>query len=400
MNWKLISIFVAAALMSVPLTHGDTLHLKSGAELHGLVKVKRAENQSITEYIVKLSTGGYVKIAASRVRRWEKLSGKEKAYADLLEAMPDTARSHWQMAKFCKKQRLNEQREFHVQRTLELDPNHAEARRSEGYSWRDGQWIRQDEVMLDKGYVQYKGRWMLPQQAAASEAEEEQERHLGEARSRVKTLRKWLGSNKHDRAIEGFATLKDPIMIGPLIESYDDEESAEFRELYLRTLARFDGPSVTRKLVNVAMDSTEDPGVLSTAIELTTKLPNKAYASSLLLPYLGSSNNWAINQAAVLLGRLGDPNSVLPLIDSLVTTHTRTIQQQPGSINTQFGSDGSIGFNAGEQKKTIVENKENSHVLRALTRLTSQNFGYSEYDWREWYKKLIAPAQTNLRRDF
>ena len=58
-----------------------------------------------------------------------------------------------------------------MRRILELDPNHAGARSALGYSKFDGQWKTQDEVMTERGYVEYKGRWRLPQEIEIIEQE-------------------------------------------------------------------------------------------------------------------------------------------------------------------------------------------------------------------------------------
>ena len=58
----------------------------------------------------------------------------------------------------------NAQRETHLRRVIELDPNHAEARHALGYSQVNGKWATRDEVMTQRGYRKYKGKWMLPQE--------------------------------------------------------------------------------------------------------------------------------------------------------------------------------------------------------------------------------------------
>ena len=160
MNVRNLIIAAVSILFGYQSVRGDTLILKNGAELHGAVSVKRNQKRAISDYVIKLDSGIHVKLAASRVRRHRKQSDHEKSYEGLLASMPDTAASHWEMAQFCTKSRLTDHKAFHIQRTLELDPNHAAARKAEGYQWRDGKWTRQEEVMERRGYVRYGGRWM------------------------------------------------------------------------------------------------------------------------------------------------------------------------------------------------------------------------------------------------
>jgi hypothetical protein len=381
--------------------HGDTLVLRNGGKLEGRVKINRDSDNKISDYVIALDTGGHVKLDPSRIRRHIKPTINEKSYDSLVATMPDTARNHWTMAEFCRKNKLHDARNFHVQRTLLLDPNHAEARKSEGYSWRDGTWVRQDEVMEQRGYVLYQGRWLLPQQVADLEQADEFKRQQGQVRSEVMRWRSWLGGRKHDQAIEGFETVKDPLAKFPLVEILRKEKSPENREIYLKSLSRFEGTDVTRELVETALHD-NDERVLELAIELLLKRPEKAYAATLLLPYLNSSDNWSINQAALILGKLKFDDAVLPLIGSLITTHKTTIVPS-GNVRPTFAqgpNGGGIGLQAGTKPKVISEDKRNSYVLGALVTITGKNFQYSEYEWREWYKKQRAPMTVNLRRDF
>ena len=403
MNTRHTIIALTSVLFAIHSSSGDTLILKNGAELHGTVSVKRNAKKSISNYVIKLDSGIHIKLAASRVRHHRKQDDSEKSYEGLLASMPDTAASHWQMAEFCTKSRLTVEKAFHVQRTLELDPNHAAARKSQGFQRRDGKWTRQEEIMERRGYVKYGGRWMLPQQVTDLEQAKALEKTIGESRRKVDRIRKQLlNGRKRDQAIEAFATLNDPYAKPRLIEILRDEESPENREIYLKALARYDGVDITQELVYTALHD-RDEGVLALAVELILQRPTKAYTATLLTSYLNSTSNWKINQAASILGKLGEQDSVLPLIGSLVTSHTTTIKPPGGDITTSFGSGpngGGIGLNAGNRTKTITEEKKNTHVLAALARITGQNFGYSEYDWREWYKKRQAPATAGLRRDF
>lgn len=397
----LILTVTACPALMCPALMGDTLILRNGAELQGRVTVQRDAKNKISDYVIALDTGGHLKLSSTAIRRHIKPTTNDKSYQSLLISMPDTAESHWKMAEFCQKTRLHEERKFHVQRTLLLDPNHAEARRSEGYTWRDGQWTRQDEVMQRRGYVLYRGRWLLPQQVADLEQEETFKRKKGEVRSEVMRWRSWLGGRKHDRAIEEFETVQDPLAKFPLTEILRNEKSPEKREIVLKALARFQGSDVTREIVETALHD-KDERVLELAIELLLKRPDRVYAATLLLPYLNSSDNWKINQAALILGKMKFADAILPLIGSLVSTHKTTIVPS-GNVRptfTQGPNGGGIGLNAGTKPTVISKDKRNSYVLGALVKITGKNFQYSEQEWREWYKKQLAPVTVNLRRDF
>ena len=51
----------------------------------------------------------------------------------------------WKLAEWCHEHGLPDQRKTHLQRVIELDPDHVEARRLLGYSKIDGKWMTQEE---------------------------------------------------------------------------------------------------------------------------------------------------------------------------------------------------------------------------------------------------------------
>ena len=116
-----------------------------------------------------------------------------------------------------------------------------------------------------------------------------------------------------------------------------------------------------------------------------------------------SKSNRTINRAGVALGRLGEREAILPLIDALVTRH-ETVKKPANQINTSFSrsSDGGLGLgglNVGGGPKKIVKNLQNKSVLEALVALTEQNYQYSKNDWKRWYIGQQDLGDINLRRD-
>ena len=85
----------------------------------------------------------------------------------------DTAAAQWELAQWCREHKLSAEREVHLRRVIELDPDHVEARRALGYSKIDGQWTTQEEAMTKRGYVRYKGQWKTPQEVEIAEEQAE-----------------------------------------------------------------------------------------------------------------------------------------------------------------------------------------------------------------------------------
>ena len=147
------------------------LVLKNGGQLRGTVVQAPDDDQPANDayYIVRLSTGSRVKLAARQVRKVAPLSPAEAKYASLLPDMPDTAAGHLTMAQWCQDNKLNDLRLYHLEQVLRHEPDHEEARRSLGYGRIDGRWIKADDLMQQQGYVRYQGAWRLPQQVAIME---------------------------------------------------------------------------------------------------------------------------------------------------------------------------------------------------------------------------------------
>ena len=78
---------------------------------------------------------------------------------------------------------LREQREIHLERIIELQPDHEQARSVLGYQRKDGKWITRDELMVKRGYVKGPRGWELPQEVKLRE--ERRMRDLSERTGQV-----------------------------------------------------------------------------------------------------------------------------------------------------------------------------------------------------------------------
>ena len=86
------------------------------------------------------------------------------------------------------------QREYqqHLERILELNPNHAEARAALGFHKKDGQWMNRDDVMAARGLVMYEGRYVTPQQVEILEQQKKSRVTQADWNNRIEQLRQWL----------------------------------------------------------------------------------------------------------------------------------------------------------------------------------------------------------------
>ena len=400
---QIATILIAAgsAFVVTPAV-ADVLILRNGGRLEGEVaKTQRSSESKAVAYTVKLKSGIRLKIDGREVRKHIKSDPTEQEYEKLLKAMPDTAAGHWTMANWCNSNKLSEQRRYHQEQVLRHDPNHEDARRSLGYTRLNGKWGTRKDRMRDKGYELFEGKYLLPQQIAILKRTRDDELAQKKWRRDLKTWRKNLSGARKAAILEQFRSIDDPRAALALHEMMQNESSSQFREVYVDCLARIGGSGAVSALVQAGL---EDPEleVRIRAIDSLRKVAPLA-AARMFARALTSKNNRTINRAGIALGRLGEPEAILPLIDALVTRH-ETIVKPTSQINPTFtrssdGSSGLGGLNVGGGPKKVVRNLKNKSVLEALVALTQQNYQYSKNDWKRWYIGQQDLGDINLRRD-
>ncbi len=393
--------FVATLCLAVasplPLCAAEIV-LRNGGRLRG--DVRRSKNDAA--YIIQLSTGSRIKVHERKIRKIIDDSPELKRYSEFLRDMPDTAAGHWTMATWCKENSLKSQALFHQQLVLRHDPNHADARRALGYSMLNGRWTKPEEFMAQQGYKRYKGEWKLPQQIELLERQREIELAQKKWRRDLKLWRTWLEGRRVGEAREQIKRIKDPAAVPGLGEMIQRESSPEVREMYVDVLGRIGNSGSVSILIGTALNDS-DLEVRIRAIDSLREV-GRAPAVQAFSGALRSKDNRVVRRAGVALGRLRDPDAILPLIDALVTRH-ETIVQPTSALNPSFsqnadGSGGMSGLNLGGGPKRIVRDRKNQSVLEALISLTKQNYQFSKTDWKNWYIRQHEPGEVNLRRDF
>ena len=393
-------VSIAALFVFAPWTGtavGEEFVLIGGGRVEGTLL--NADESPRTEYVVELVGGGVITLAADQVEQVLAKSVAELNYEKWLPKMPPTAEGNWLMAEHCAKLGLPEHREFHLNRVIELDPEHEEARRALGYSKVDGVWVIREDEMAARGYVLHKGRWRLPQDIAMEEA---QQKRQDEEVEWGKKVRRWHGWLDGQRAAEGAAqlrALKEPAAAPTLVTLLEKAKDPAIKLVLIRTLGQLDHPAATAALIERALEDDDEP-VRDAAVDQLMGRENKSVVRRFIAA-LKSKDNVQVNRAAIALGRLGDPEAVRPLIGALVTKHRFLVQGGSGSgqIGAGFGNVGPGGLSVGGKPKLIEKELRNGGVLAALSTLTPVNFGYSEDDWNAWYTAENTPKVVTLRRD-
>ncbi len=388
----------AAVLMTAtPSAWGDVFHLSNGGRIEG--KLLNPDQRPRANYVVKSGLGATLTLAQDQVARVVVKSDMQSRYEARLQTLPDTAEAHFDMARRCKLAKMEEQRIFHLEQVLRLDPEHKESRYALGYSQIEGKWMRQDEWMVKQGYVRDRGAWRLPQEMEILKANDASDRITIEWRKKLKTWRSWIIKGR-DRAGDGereIRGIRDPRAAIALAEQLDyEKEPRQLKLLYVDMLGRLPSAVSIDSLVKHAMDD-PDGKVREACLDEVTRVGSQRATES-FVRHLKDPERVMVHRAAIGLARLKAKSATLPLIESLVTEHKVLTGSGSGGLSPTFSDQGG-GLSAGGGPKIEEKEFSNEPVLHALTSIhRGVNFGFNKTAWKNWYIQNNVPQAVNLRR--
>lgn len=378
----------------------DILVLADGQRLEG--EWLNSSEQDPQSYRFRTRLGIELTLGLHQVQEVEQPSAAELDYKRLLPKVPNTLEGHWSMAERCREARMDSQREFHLNRVLAFDSDHAGARRALGYSQVEGRWVHAERWMESQGYVRYKGAWRLAQEVALESAAERREGERLEWQKKITRWRSWLlkGGDRAREALAEFHAINTTAAAAPIAKLLDErEDHPDLRMLYIETLARLGWSGLPPVLLRSYMED-PDGNIQNRCLDELEK-QGREHAIAFFVNTLSHKDNVAVNHAARGLARLGDESAIRPLIEALVTKHKFQINPGGGNVNVGFDGQGVNGFTAGGGGPRVEERLlRNETVLHALTVLTPDgtNFGYNLDAWKAWYVMNNTPATINLRR--
>ncbi len=381
----------------------DVFLLTNGGRLVG--ELTNPDQSPRRQYVIETSTGARVTLLPSQVRQVSPARPVMLQYEKIRPGFPDTVDGQWALAQWCRKHRLTTQRKTHLQRVIELDPDHADARQLLGYSQIGGKWLTQDDVMQRRGYRRYKGAWKLPQQIELLERAREVELAQKQWYPKLKRWISWLGGSKVDEGLRNIRAIDDPSAVKALAGELARNRFPQTRVLLIEVLARIGTDDAIREL---ALCSIEDPveEVRLTCLDYLQK-EERPDVVAYYVGKLRSKNNHELNCAAVGLGRMKDPSAIGPLIDALVTYHKHKIQRgNPGSVSGTFGTGpggsgapGGSGLSTGGGPRILNVPYTNQAVLDALISITRHNFSFEQQAWRVWYASQQKHETFDVRHN-
>lgn len=392
------ALVLLAAAVWTGSAQGERFLLTGGGVIEGTLL--NPDEIPRRQYVIQTAHGRLV-VDRTQVTEVVRQRPEEIEYHHLRHEYPDTVEGQWALAEWCRERSLGAQRKTHLERVLALDTDHAAARRALGYSRTPKGWMTQDEVMTDRGYVRYRGRWVLPQEVESLERRRKVNLAEKEWYGRLKTWRDWLEGDRASEAARQIAAIDDPFAAKALTSFLEKEPHAGIRRLYIEPLVRLGTAEALSAVVDTSLhDEVEE--VRLTALDFLATLEGHP-TTGRYVAALRDKDHVVINRAAVALARLGDPSAVGPLIDSLVTVHKHQLPATDSAgISAGFGSVNGKpvggGISAGSRPpQVVVEERQNQDVLDALIKLTGANFHFRVKAWKDWLAAQQPEESLGLR---
>lgn len=381
---------------------GDTFVLSSGARIQG--KSASDEHEPASHLIISSVYGGRIRIERSRVVQIIPEPAALEQYDRLAPTVADTAEDHWKLARWCGDHGLEDQRQLHSIRVIELDPQHALARRSLGYSEIGGEWVQREEHLKRNGYVRYKGKWRLAQEVVLAEQRQATEAAKKEWFVKLSRWRTQLSGDKRHEALKNIRAVREPLAVEAIGRMLEIDRDRRLRIVYVEVLGQIGDRDAIASLIELALSDHDEEIYYACLDQLELRKSPRLVRQFVLA--LNSPNNHRVNRAAIALSTLGDQTIVPPLIDALVTTHGTLLPGSDAMTNTfvKNGAAGQTGdsFTSGPTApQVIVQAATNQEVLKTLVKLTGVSFSFDQQAWRNWYalqQRRDQAATTDTRR--
>jgi hypothetical protein len=417
-------IGVSLAALSVAIlgsaVRADVFFMRDGTRIEGeLVQHKGAE------IVVKIGSST-IGLMADQVEKIELGPSPLQQYRQRLAAAPDTPAAHVELARWCAAKRLSDEARDEYFKAIHLDPDNAAARAAVGYVKRGSEWLTLSEARE----FDARTRQRQEQQAILSGVHDQKFQYRrNQWKSQFEQLDKkalsgWFLSDEAQAAQQEIMAIRDPAAVQPLLEVFGGQSAAEKRLMAVQAVAAIGGEDAALGLLN-ALVRDPDVKVVATARRalVATDSPKVLLAMNNILR---SDDGQARDRVAPVLADLGIGDSVLGLINSLVTSESYVIhhaidqtqrswivigtQQNYVANLTPVVAEAAVGFQptigtvlTGSllDVKAMVEPWDEhvsrivTHpaVLNALQRLTGQDFGYDIRAWHAWYFSQQAAAR-------
>ena len=400
-------------LLAIPLcAQGQVVLLSNGGQLHAKASTRSLPGGTDQ---MELEVEGFGKLVLPRDHVQEIVRPKvtEDEYFDEAANYADTAEDQWKLALWCHHQGLLNLFQRHAWHVVELDTDHAAARKALGYVRHDGRWISQSEILTERGYIFFEQDWITRQQAALRVTHEQQEQRIRDWKERLIRWRNQLvrpDRNAPQITID-FGTLDDPDAVPGLIKLLGKESNRKLAFIYIETLGRIDSPAARTFLMENAVFQ-NNPLYRDACLKevVAQRDPHMVQFYSTMLK---SYDNIVVNRTAHVLAKLDYPTAIFPLAAALSTKHVAPqsarntyfyTSLQPENRFDVDGPDATYRRLSLPEFLQLSDNTyelmwvENRGVHQALIELCDgQDFGNNAESWKAFYQQVHAPKSPSIR---
>ena len=321
----------------------DIYLLANGGQISGEL-VNRDESPR-QKFVIQTPDGATVTVERAQVKQIVSQSDADAEYEKIRPTFANTAEDQLRLADWCAARSLTRGKQAALERVIEIDPENRKARMALGYTQIDGRWVQPDQLMQERGYVRYKGSWLLPQEVEL--AEKRRKNDLAEKQwfINLKRWRGWLDDPARTAQVhEELSKIDDPAAVPALVQTLDADQRRDVRNWSLQALGRLGTADAVKAIVETSLVNTDDETRLTCFDQLTGNAMHMAVP--MYVTNLKSKDNERVNRAGAALGKLGDKSAISPLIDAVTTTHKFTVVQgssEPNRVSTGFSPGGMGG---------------------------------------------------------
>jgi hypothetical protein len=394
----------ASSWVGIVPARADVFELANGGRVEGKQLITDDANK--LDFTIELAGGGRVTVSRSQVTKIDPKTDVDTEYAKMARSSPDTVDAHWKLAEWCREHKHRDERRQHLERILELNPNHVDARAALGFHEKNGQWMNRDDVMASRGLVLYDGKYVTTQQVELMKEQKETKVTQADWTRRIDQLRRQLSSPRPDKsnpARVAIQNIQDPQAADAIVNALHRERDPQVRRLWVETASRLKSRVAIDALVDMSLNDQDDD-----MRHLCLDNLIRYHRQGLATPYihaLGNKDNEVINRAGAALGQIGDRDAIGPLIEALVTKHKIKVSDASADQHSYTfsrdggGGGGSFSFGGGGPQ-FIMQSVRNRAVLDALITISGNaNFEYDQVQWRGWLAAQAKAAAIDVRRD-
>lgn len=413
---QVAAMILLAASGGAEHARAEVVRLTNGGELEATVRYD-SELASDGEVELVLAGGGSIVLPRAQIARVESTGVTQDDYFQKASYFADSAQEQWKLAQWCKGQGLQLPFERHAARVLELEPDFAPARQALGYQNRGGRWVSREEILRERGYVRYEGRWVTMQQAALLHSRDVQQQKIINWKVRLHRWRKQLGQSS--QSVQSGApgepldvtAITDPDAVAGLIDLLGEETDRHLALGYLEILGQIGSARAVRFLMEHAIYQNH-PEFREACLKEVLKRKDPKMTLT-FAGYLNHYDQILVNRAAYALALLDYPEAVFPLANALKTRHLAPHSTRYTYFHTQEGAVDRFDiagpresyrtlslteFLARSRNAYDTQWMQNEGVHQALVRLCDgQDFGYDPAAWKAWYRQQHAPKAPSIR---